>query len=91
LKKYLTWIYNLRIAYPNLEIYLFDDDVTAAFRQPKYHPNVISGKAYQIGKYLTFGDCSSVPSWEPFAAARMALSTELSKGDNSWFRITKTI
>jgi hypothetical protein len=85
-KKYLTWIYNLRITYPDLEIYLFDDDVTAAFRQPKYHPNVISGKAYRIGKYLfiptglTFGDCSSVPSWEPFAAARMALSTELSKG-----------
>jgi hypothetical protein len=47
---------------------------------------VISGKAYQIGKYLfiltglTFGDCSSPPSWEPFAAAQMALSTELSKG-----------
>jgi hypothetical protein len=85
-KKYLTWIYNLRIAYPDLEIYLFDDDVTTAFRQPKYHPNVISGKAYRIGKYLfiptglTFGDCSSVPSWEPFAEARMALSTELSKG-----------
>jgi hypothetical protein len=85
-KKYLTWIYNLRVAYPNLEIYLFDDDVTAAFRQPKYHPNVISGKAYKIGKYLfiptglTFGDCSSPPSWEPFAIARMALSTELSRG-----------
>ena len=62
--------------------------VTAAFWQPKYHPNVISGKAYRIGKYLfiptglTFGDCSSPPSWEPFAAARMALSsTELSKGE----------
>jgi hypothetical protein len=88
-KKYLTWIYNLRVAYHNLEIYLFDDDVTAAFRQPKYHPNVISGKAYKIGKYLfiptglTFGDCSSPPSWEPFAQARMALSTELSRGFQS--------
>jgi hypothetical protein len=39
---YLTWIYNLRITYPHIEIYLFDDDVTAAFRQPKYHPNIIS-------------------------------------------------
>jgi hypothetical protein len=85
-KHYLTWIYNLRITYPNLEIYLMDDDVTAAFRQPKYHPNVISGKAFIIGGYLfvptglTFGDCSSPPSWEPFAAARMALSTKLSRG-----------
>jgi hypothetical protein len=75
LGRYLTWIYNLWITYPDLEIYLFDDDVTAAFWQPKYHPNVISGKAYQIGKYLfistglTFGDCSSPPTWEPFAAA----------------------
>jgi hypothetical protein len=40
-KKFLTWIYNLRIAYPNNEIYVFDDDVTAAFQQPKYHPNII--------------------------------------------------
>jgi hypothetical protein len=48
--KYLTWIFNLRIAYPDLEIYLFDDNMTAAFRQPKNHPNVISGKAYQIKK-----------------------------------------
>jgi hypothetical protein len=94
-KKYLTWIYNLGITYPNLEIYLFnEDDVTAAFRQPKYHPSVISGKAYQIGKYLfvptglPFADCSGPPSWEPFAGAQMALSTELSKGKkpfpNTW-------
>lgn len=84
-QKFLTWIYNLRISYPDLEIYLFDDDVTAAFRQPKYHPNVISAKAYRIGKYLfvptglTFGDCSSPPSFEPFARAHMALSTHLSR------------
>ena len=83
--KFLTWIYNLRITYPENEIYLFDDDVASAFRQPKYHPNVISGKAYRIGPYLfvptglTFGDCSSPPSFEPMARARMALSTQLSR------------
>jgi hypothetical protein len=64
----------------------FDDDVSACFRQRKYNPNVISAKAYTIEKHLfvptgnTFGDCSSVPSWEPFAKARMALATQLSRG-----------
>jgi hypothetical protein len=80
---FLTWNYNLWITYPNLEIYLFNDVVTAAFQQPKYHPNVISGKAYKIRQYLfvptglTFGDCLSPLSWEPLARARMALSTQL--------------
>jgi hypothetical protein len=55
---------------------LFDDDVTAAVQQLKYHPNtILSGKAYQIRKYLfaptglTLRDCSSPPSWEPFTGA----------------------
>jgi len=40
--KYLTALFNLRISFPNIDIYPFDDDVTGAFRQPKYNPNVIS-------------------------------------------------
>jgi hypothetical protein len=36
--KYLTYLYNLRITYPNTDIQVFDDDVTGAFRQPKYNP-----------------------------------------------------
>jgi hypothetical protein len=85
--KFLTAIHNLRITFPNIEIYLFDDDVASAFRQLKYHPNVLSAKGFIIDKYLflptglTFGDASSPPSFEPLARARMALSTELSKGD----------
>jgi hypothetical protein len=84
--EYLKYLYNLRITYPDKEIVVFDDDVTGAFRQPKYHPNVISAKAYIIGKYLfvptglTFGDKPSPPSFEPLARARMALSREYSKG-----------
>jgi hypothetical protein len=84
--QYLIFLYNLRITYPHLEILVFDDDVTGAFRQPKYHPNVISAKAFIIGKYLfvptglTFGDKPSPPSFEPLARARMALSREYSKG-----------
>jgi hypothetical protein len=84
--KYLTSLFNLRITYPNVDIFAFDDDVTGAFRQPKYHPNVISAKSYLIGDYLfvptglTFGDGSSPSSFEPLARARMALSRELSRG-----------
>lgn len=84
--KFLIAIYNLRITFPDLEIYLFDDDVAAAFRQCKYHPNVISAKGILIEPHLfiatglTFGDRSSPPSFEPIAQARMALSTELAKG-----------
>jgi hypothetical protein len=46
---FLRSIYNLRITYPDKEIYLIDDDVVATFRQVKYHPHVISAKAYSAG------------------------------------------
>ena len=84
--KYLIWIYNLRISYPTSEILTFDDDVSGAFRQPKYHPNVISAKCFIVQRFLfaptglTFGDGSSPPSYEPMARARMALATHLSGG-----------
>jgi hypothetical protein len=84
--KFLIALYNLRISYPHKELYLFDDDAAAAFRQCKYHPNVVSAKAYIIDIYLhvptgqTFGDKSSPPSFETIGKARMALSEYLSKG-----------
>jgi hypothetical protein len=84
--RYLISLYNLRIAFPFLEIYLMDDDVGSAFRQLKYHPNVISAKGILMPQFLfiatglTFGDTSSPPSFEPLAQARMALSTDYSKG-----------
>jgi hypothetical protein len=72
---FLCSIYNLCITYPDKEIYLMDYDVVAAFCQVKYHPNVISAKAYSAGWYLfvptgsTFGDKSSPPGFKPFAQA----------------------
>jgi hypothetical protein len=83
---FLTTIYNLRIMYPWIEIYLMDDDIASAFRTFKYNPNVISAKAFSVGLYLfiatgpTFGNSPSPPSFKPIARARMALSAELSKG-----------
>jgi hypothetical protein len=86
--QFLVDVYNLRIMFPDLEIYLFDNDVASAFRQLKYHPNVISAKGIMIEAYLfiatglTFGDRSSPPSFETIARTRMALSTELANGNH---------
>ena len=36
---FMIWLYNLRVSYPTLEIYIADDNVSGAFRLMKYHPN----------------------------------------------------
>lgn len=36
--RYLTWLWNLRISYPNEEIYQLADDISAAFHRILYHP-----------------------------------------------------
>jgi hypothetical protein len=72
----LAWLWNLRITYPWLEIYLGDDDVSGAFRQVKYNPNVVAMHAFLVFGVLfmstgqTFGDCTSPASWEPVARSR---------------------
>ena len=50
--RHLTQIWNLRISYPNEELYLFDDDVKGAFRHSKYHPDVAGTFAFSISNYL---------------------------------------
>ena len=77
---HLVCIYNLQISFPNAELYTTEDDVAGAFCQPKYHPNIISVKAFIIGPYLfvptskTFGDRDSPSSWEPITHTHQALS-----------------
>ena len=52
------------------------------FQQPKYHPNMISCKAYRIRPYsfvpmgLTCEDCSRPTSFKSIARTRMALSSQ---------------
>jgi hypothetical protein len=78
--EYLQWIYNLRISYPEEEIYPADDDVSGAFRQLKYHPNMVAMHSSQILDYMavatgaTFGDCTSPSNWDPVAQARRQLA-----------------
>ena len=79
-KQFLVYLYNLRITYPTEELYLGDDDCAGAFRQNKYHPNVVAMHCYQVDGVLaaatgtTFGDCSSPGNWEPLARARQQLA-----------------
>ena len=79
-KFYLIWLWNMRIRYPNCEIYLLDDDVTAAFRSFCWHPNLVSMHALQALEYLvfmarlTFGDNTSPPNSEPAFIARRELA-----------------
>jgi hypothetical protein len=51
----LTWIWNLHMTYPHLEIYVCDDDITNAFRQIKYPPN-LAGLHCKIAKGVMFVD-----------------------------------
>jgi hypothetical protein len=79
----LSWIWNLRISYRHIEIYLGDDDVSGAFRQMKYNCNVVSLHTCIIYGLMfmytgqTFGDSPSPPNWEPIVTARKALARKL--------------
>jgi len=76
----LAWVWNMRVTYPDEEIYPLDDDITAAFRQASWHPNLVSmhgmlvlGAIWLMCR-LTFGDCTSPPNFEPIAIARRYLA-----------------
>jgi hypothetical protein len=66
----LTWIWNLRITYPHLEIYVCDDDITNTFRQIKYPPNLaglhckIANGVMFVDTGQTFGDNTSPSNFE---------------------------
>ncbi len=79
----LVWIWNLRITYPHLEIYLCDDDITNAFRQAKYPPNLAGLHCKVVNGVLhadtgqTFGDKTSPSNFEPIAICRSQLARGL--------------
>jgi len=78
--KYLIWIWNLRISYPSEEIYLGDDDVSGAFRQAKWNPNVVGMSTFLIFGFLflctglSFGNNTCPANWEVVALSRMMLA-----------------
>ena len=76
-------IYNLRISFPNHELWLGFDDITGAFRLLKFAPEAVSGEAIQVGNNLhfavaqTFGDTTSPPNWDPFSRATCQIASNL--------------
>ena len=45
-QRFLIWLWNLRISYPNEPIFLCDDDITNAFRLVKINPELASMHCY---------------------------------------------
>lgn len=80
---FMIWVYNLRVTYPADEIYLADDDVSGAFRQLKYHPNLVAmHTSIQCGfgclnTGATFGDNTSPSNFDPCGLCRRHLSRHL--------------
>jgi len=80
-RRHLTRLYNLRITYPRETIYLFDDDISSAFRHVKYNPFVAGAFSFIAKDTLllptaqTFGSNTSPANYEPLAKARAWLST----------------
>jgi hypothetical protein len=77
---FLCYLYNLRISFPDEELYLGDDDVSGAFRHLKYHPNLVAMHAsFQAGYGVlntggTFGGCTTPSNWNVIARARQELA-----------------
>jgi len=86
--RHLVRIWNLRISYPNLEIYLWDDDVAGAFRLVKYNPYIASAFSAVANSILcvptgqVFGGNTSAQNFEGIAIAREYLSTHFSNESN---------
>ena len=81
LQRQLVWIWNLRISYPWIEIFLWDNDGSGALKNAKYHPDVALAFAFRIGSILCLptGVCivgnTSSNSWEVIAWARPVPAT----------------
>jgi hypothetical protein len=86
-KNHLTWIYNLRISYPDSEIILqvAPADVKACHHQPKLHPGTIGAFTFLINDILflpsgnVFDGHTIISSWEPLRRAIISLSRDKSK------------
>jgi hypothetical protein len=79
----LIRVWNMRITYPNEEIYPADDDVAGAFRNDKYSPVMGGMQCCLICGFLilqsgtTFGDNTSPSNWDTIAVARQQLADKL--------------
>ncbi len=74
--RFLSYLWNLRISYPDQPIFLGDDDITNAFRLIKTNPCAVGMHTYRFGGHTivatgqTFGDTYSPANFEPAAICR---------------------
>ena len=74
--RFLIWVYNLRITYPNRRILLGDDDMTNAFRFIKNNPSIVAMCGFMANGLLgfstgqCFGACFSPPNFDQGAKGR---------------------
>jgi hypothetical protein len=70
-KRFLIWIYNLRVDNPEVDIWLSADDITAAFRRLLYHPDMAIFWATVFQEFLViFGNISTALSETPLTPRR---------------------
>lgn len=78
---FCTWIWNMRISYPDKDIYLAFIDISSCFRFPRVFPDLIGAFGFLIGSLyfasnaMVFGSTVSASSWEPFRVAIAAIAT----------------
>ena len=81
--RHLIRIWNLRITHPYEDILIWDDDVSGAYRIPKYNPAIAGAFSYALLNYFflptggTFGSSTSPQEYELFAQARAFLAEYL--------------
>jgi len=74
------WIGNLRISYPDEDMFLAFLDISSCFRFPRIFPDLVGAFGFIVGPIFyvanagVFGSVASASSWEPFRVAIVALA-----------------
>jgi len=74
------WIWNLRISYPDEDIFLAFLDISSCFRFPRIFPDLVGAFGFIVGPMFyaanagVFGSVASASSWEPSRVAIVALA-----------------
>ena len=75
LMAFLIWIWNLRITFPEEEIFLAFVDISSCFRFPRVFADLVGAFGFILGPWyiaanaMVFGSVASASSWEPFRRA----------------------
>ena len=89
LREFYVFVYNLRVSFPFLEIFIALADIKACFRYPCIHANLTGAfgfmateAIYCLATAMVFGSIVSASSWEPFQRAIQTMSREFFYRDN---------